>query len=208
MRLLAPATYRRQPWKNGLGESVEIAAERDGDGEGWNGLVWSLSRTGFDRPSRFSDLTGIDRIITVVRGSGLTLRALDGGADIAVPPLVPTAFDGGRALEGIPDGPIEVVNLMGRQGRVRIGAAVLDDSATDLRIVADHALLYGFDDWVVFGGDIFIEPRWEFSADGNSVTHIEASPAMPPDHAVWLAGANVRAGVRRGRAFLATIDRQ
>jgi environmental stress-induced protein Ves len=142
-----------------------------------------------------------------VRGGGLTLRACDGGADIAVPPFVPTAFDGGRALEGIPHGPIEVVNLMGRRSRVRIGAALLDESATDMRIVADHALLYGFDEWVAFGHDLFLEPRWEFSPDGRE-THTEATWVMNPNHAWWIAGANVRASVRRGRVLLATIDRQ
>jgi hypothetical protein len=139
--LIDPATYRRQPWKNGLGVSEEIAAERDGEGE-WAGLVWSFSRTSFDRPLAFSDLAGIDRIITVVEGSGLSLRARDGGADIVVPPLTPTAFDGGRALEGVPDGPVRVVNVMGRRGRVRIQAAVVrpgEARSIDAAIVLAHA---------------------------------------------------------------------
>jgi environmental stress-induced protein Ves len=127
--LLLPPEYRRQPWKNGLGESLEIAAERDGAGE-WAGLVWSFSRTFFDQPLAFSDLAGMDRIITVVAGRGLTLRARDGGDDISVPALVPTAFDGGRALEGVPDGPIRVANVMGRRGRVRIAAHLVAAGAT------------------------------------------------------------------------------
>lgn len=114
--------YRRQPWRNGMGVSHQIAEARDG--EGWAGLVWSFSRTGFSGPVPFSDQPGIDRIITLVSGTSLVLGARDAGPDLNVPPRSgPVAFDGGRQLDGIAEGSIEVVNLMARRGAVRIAMA-------------------------------------------------------------------------------------
>lgn len=205
MKVLAPDGYVRQPWKNGLGVSVEIAAERDADG--WDGLVWSLSRTGFDRPSHFSDLAGIDRIITVVRGSGLTLRAWDGGDDIAVPPFVPTSFDGGRVLEGVPHGPIEVVNLMGRRGQVRIGATLLDDNGPGLHVTAGRALLHACDGPVGFDHDFALPAEW-FHAPEGAEWNYEQANRMPADHTLRLDQVDMRVEVLAGRLYVATIDRQ
>lgn len=165
MILLDPAGYRRQAWRNGLGVSEEIAAEPDGDGA-WTRLVWSLSRTGFDRPLAFSDLSGIERIITVVEGGGLLLRARDGGADIAVPPLAPTGFDGGRALEGVPDGAIRVVNLMGRRGQVRLAVEVAPAGLPVRRINADHVLLHAFAGDAVLTDGSRLPAGWTLRCDG------------------------------------------
>ncbi len=118
---LNPADYHRQPWKNGGGVSELIAsAHEPGAAAAWQGLAWSFSRTGFQGPSAFSDLSGFERIQLLASGRGLRLRALDSGPDIPLTPGIPVRFDGGRRLEGAPDGPVEVVNLMGRTGRVTL----------------------------------------------------------------------------------------
>jgi hypothetical protein len=150
LTLLEPAHYRRVPWKNGGGISEEISAE----GDGWDGVLWSVSRTGFAGVAPFSDLAGIDRIITVVEGFGLTLRARDGGADIDVSaPLLPVAFDGGRAVDGVcAAGPVRVVNVMGRRGRAAIAAQVLR-AGEAAQIAADVVVLHACAGAVSLGVD-------------------------------------------------------
>jgi environmental stress-induced protein Ves len=183
MILLDPAGYTRQPWKNGLGVSVEIAAERDG--EGWEGLVWSFSRTGFAVPSAFSDLRGIDRIIAVVEGSGLTLRALDRGESLSARPLQPLGFDGGRKFEGVPDGPLRVCNLMGRRGRVRIAMRFVMSGAPRQTAKGGIVLMHACQGEVHLADGTVLPAEW--------TRRHEADP--------------VELGVLSGVLLVATIDR-
>lgn len=140
MIALDPSGYVRQPWKNGGGVSEEIAARREG--EGWEGLVWSFSRTGFSGRARFSDLSGVARVLVLASGAAFTLRALDAGADIAVEPAAPVAFDGGRRLEAATGGAVEVVNLMGRIGHVSIAMALAGETDGPREVRANVVLLH------------------------------------------------------------------
>lgn len=189
MQRLDPATYRRTPWKNGGGVSVEIAAEHDPAlGEGWAGLVWSFSRTGFAAPSPFSDLSGTDRIIAVLTGRGLVLRAHDGGADVVVgPPFHPAPFDGGRRVDGVPDGPVTVANLMGRRGQVRIGMRFLH-AGQRTHVAADVVLLHACT-----------------GAVGLSVD--DAARTLGEDAALRADGAALDVAVAAGVLLVATVER-
>jgi uncharacterized protein len=187
---LDPAEYRRTPWKNGGGISVEIAAEHfDAGGDGWAGLVWSFSRTGFDVPSPFSDLTGTDRIIAVIEGNGLTLRATDGGEDVAVGgKFQPAAFDGGKPVEGVPDGPIRVANVMGRQGRVKIGMRFLQ-AGQAAKLAADVLLLH--------------------ACAGPATVHVLAGESyeLENDEALRANRASLQVMLATGTLLVASIDR-
>jgi hypothetical protein len=189
MILLDPTTYRRTPWKNGGGVSVEIAAQHDPAlGKGWSGLVWSVSRTGFEATSPFSDLAGTDRIIAVIAGRGLVLRARDGGADVVVgPPFNPAAFDGGRRLDGVPDGPVSVANVMGRRGHVRIGMRFLQAGQAG-HFAPDVLLLHAC------AGPVTL------AIDGVAHT-------LPPDAALRADGQACAVSVTEGVLLAATVQR-
>jgi environmental stress-induced protein Ves len=178
--LIEPSGYRRQPWRNGLGVSEEIAAEHDGAGE-WADLVWSVSRTGFAAATAFSDLAGMDRIITLVEGRALALRARDGGDDLPVPPRSPVAFDGGRALDGVPDGPVRVANVMGRRGRVRIAADVVPAGSTR-RFSADIVLVHACWGATSLVGHGTLAADWTLRLEGGELE------VAPTDSAVLVAG--------------------
>ena len=66
---LDPRAYRRTPWKNGGGITVDIA--EDGD-------VWRFGRTPIVAPGPFSDYSGFDRLQVLVAGRGLVLQTPDG----------------------------------------------------------------------------------------------------------------------------------
>ncbi len=55
--ILDPASYRRVPWKNGGGVTLDIAgAHRPGfDPAGWDGMIWRLGRTRIETPGPFSE---------------------------------------------------------------------------------------------------------------------------------------------------------
>jgi environmental stress-induced protein Ves len=114
--VLDAGRYVRTPWKNGGGVSVEIAS--DGD-------VWRFGRTQITAAGPFSDYTGFDRMQVLVAGSGLVLETPDGEIDVRRP-FKPVRFAGETTIMSrLEAGPVEVVNLMGDRGRVRIDLAVL-----------------------------------------------------------------------------------
>jgi environmental stress-induced protein Ves len=130
---LDPATYRRTPWKNGGGVTIDIAgAHRPGaDPAGWDGMIWRFGRTRIERPGPFSDLSGYDRILAVVEGRGLFLHS-EGRAPLDVrEPFAPVRFPGEwKIASELAEGPVGVVNLI----------AARASCAIDLRFLADRGV--------------------------------------------------------------------
>jgi environmental stress-induced protein Ves len=111
---LPPSGFRRTPWKNGGGVTIDIAdAYRQGAVPGsWAGMIWRLGRTSIVAPGPFSDLTGYERLQVVIAGSGLVLETADGEIGLRRP-LRPVRYDGGTPITSrLENGPVEVVNLI------------------------------------------------------------------------------------------------
>jgi len=124
---LDPALYRRSPWKNGGGVTIDIADDcRPGTTPGaWDGVIWRLGRTAIVAAAPFSDLTGYDRIQAVVVGRGLVLETPDGRIDVRAP-FHPVRFRGEtRIVSRLEAGPVEVVNLIGDRAAVRLDMVFL-----------------------------------------------------------------------------------
>jgi environmental stress-induced protein Ves len=114
--VLSPAGYRRMPWKNGGGVTVDIA---------FDGEVWRFSRTPITTAGPFSDYTGYDRLQVLVAGRGLVLETPDGEIDLRQP-FQPARFAGETPITSrLEAGPVEVVNLLGDRALVRLDLAVM-----------------------------------------------------------------------------------
>jgi uncharacterized protein len=116
MRLLSPADYRRVPWKNGRGSTLELASDASAPGGEW---TWRLSIADVPARAEFSAFPGIDRFIACLSGPGLKLER--SGASVLVPSDgAALAFAGEEPAAGEPLGPgVRDVNLMLRRGRWR-----------------------------------------------------------------------------------------
>lgn len=205
MIALDPKHHVRRPWKNGLGESLEIAAEPAG--ANYDGLLWSFSSTGFTGSVFFSDLPGFDRIITLTWGSGLVLKAWDDGADLKIPLLSdPVAFDGGRVLEGIADGGVQVLNLMARQGRVQIAMAYLGAEPRDF--AADTVLVHACQGPVELDLDLDADlpEAWAVPTDDPD-TGFAYRNVLPSHCTLRFDGEPVRLAALSGAALVASITR-
>ena len=126
---LDPAGYRRTPWKNGGGVTVDIAEHED---------AWRFGRTPITTPGPFSDYSGFDRAQVLVAGRGLVLKTPDGEIDVRTP-LKPVAFAGETPIVSrLKSGPVEVVNLIGNRAKVRVDLQVLHAGAAMGRSAGTH----------------------------------------------------------------------
>lgn len=118
---LGPADYRRTPWKNGGGVTVDIADafEPGAEPDGWSGMIWRFGRTRIEHPGPFSDLAGYDRILSVIDGRGLLLSSPDAETLDVREPFCPVRFPGERRIESVLEaGGVGVLNLMTARRRV------------------------------------------------------------------------------------------
>ena len=132
---LDPKDYRRTPWKNGGGVTIDIA-EQDN--------AWRFGRTPITAPGPFSDYSGFDRAQVLVSGNGLVLQTPDGEIDVRTP-FKPVRFAGETAITSrLESGPVEVVNLIGNRATVRIDLQVLRAGAAIGRSAGTH-IVYAAD---------------------------------------------------------------
>lgn len=124
MRLIAPSDYRRMPWKNGGGTTLEVA--RHPPDAGWDSFVWRVSIAEIAGSGPFSTLAGVDRKLVVLAG-GMTLTGVRADA-IEVRPYDCVAFAGeAEVASRLLDGPTRDFNVMTRRGAARADVRVVRD---------------------------------------------------------------------------------
>jgi uncharacterized protein len=129
------------PWKNGGGETREIVVSpADATLET---LDWRVSLATVAEDGPFSQFTGVQRTLCVIRGPGIRLQAADRAPVDLYVTSEPHTFDGEAATHArLIGGPIEDLNVMSRRGRFRHrvqrltlnGTSVLDTGAQSLII--------------------------------------------------------------------------
>ncbi|MCZ0735979.1 HutD family protein [Phreatobacter sp. AB_2022a] len=118
MKHLRAAGHRRMPWKNGGGETAEIAVHPESAGLADFGWRVSMATVASDGP--FSLFPGIDRTLAVLTGAGIRLDVEGLGTRRLTPASPPLPFPadapaGARLI----DGTITDLNVMTRRGRYR-----------------------------------------------------------------------------------------
>jgi environmental stress-induced protein Ves len=125
-RLLTPADYRRVPWKNGGGHTLEIASEPPGAGTA--AFVWRVSVADIERDGPFSAFPGVDRTLVLLAGNGMRLASASGTLDVCAP-YAPVRFPGESAPDcALVDGPTRDFNLMVRRGAARGDVVVVREA--------------------------------------------------------------------------------
>lgn len=114
MRHLTAADFLRTPWKNGGGETVQLAIFPDG--ASLDDFAWRISMAGVDRDGPFSHFAGVERSLSILSGEGLILD-IDGVRHemaVASPPL---RFSGETTTSArLVSGPVTDFNVMSRRG--------------------------------------------------------------------------------------------
>lgn len=104
------------PWKNGGGDTTEIAVEPPN--AGLVSFDWRVSMAGVATDGPFSSFPDIDRTLCLLDGAGLVLTVGSAAAVHLTPASLPHSFPADRPTAAVlTDGPVTDLNVMTRRGR-------------------------------------------------------------------------------------------
>lgn len=136
------ADYRRMPWKNGGGSTLELLQDPAADG----GFNWRLSIADVETPGPFSAFPGIDRQIMLVAGNGMVLSFANEAPPVVIAkPLRPHTFKGEWSTDcRLIEGAIQDFNVMVRRdwGRAAVNGFDLVSGQKLTLAVAPLTLLH------------------------------------------------------------------
>ena len=145
MKILRAENYKRMPWKNGGGETVEIAVFPDN--ASLADFDWRVSMATVASDGPFSSFPGIDRTLSILQGKGMRLMIEGREPALMTGETAPLPFPADVATSAtLVDGPIVDLNVMTRRGklthtvqRLAIGHPQTVDGTTDTTIVLCHS---------------------------------------------------------------------
>ena len=181
MRVLCERDYRRMPWKNGGGETIEMIVSPEG--ASFEDFDWRISMAHVAAPGPFSMFAGIDRTLSVIAGDGLSL-VFDDRTVTLDRASAPFRFAGDALVKGdLVDGAIDDLNVMTRRGRYDhrvtrhrlvslttlqwvgdVGVVVAIGDAVDVRVADETRMLAAMDALVLGEGDA---REFEVTGRGN-----------------------------------------
>lgn len=115
-RVIPANHYLRSRWRNGRGWTREICAAGASEGQ-WD---WRLSIADIEQAGPYSAFPGTTREQVLLQGEGLRLQFPDGRTGDLRPPYGRIRFDGGEPPQAVPDGRVEVFNLIWRPLAVEV----------------------------------------------------------------------------------------
>jgi uncharacterized protein len=169
-----------QPWKNRGGMTCEIVSWPPGSTV--NHFDWRISIAHITSCGLFSVFPGTDRVITLLEGAGVALKAIDGSVNHHLDqPLQPFAFKGEVPMQADLLGPdCHDFNVMTRRSTSSASVQVLNGS-THVRSEAHGLLLAYRGQWEANGQALAAgeglwwhdEPgAWTLTAQGDDVALI------------------------------------
>lgn len=108
--VISPEHFKTIPWKNGQGETIELAIN---DGGILADFIWRLSMANVVEDGVFSDFSGYQRNLVLIAGKGINLQHDDNKIDTLHHLLDVANFDGGcRTIGNLLDGEITDFNVI------------------------------------------------------------------------------------------------
>jgi len=118
IKIIPPEQFRKIPWKNGKGETTELAISNGGTLENFD---WRLSMARVVEDGEFSDFTGYLRNLVLISGNGIELRYDNSNNDRLEKLLAFATFDGGCKTIGIlKSGSITDFNLICKAEKYKV----------------------------------------------------------------------------------------
>ncbi|WP_077959828.1 HutD family protein [Ensifer adhaerens] len=131
MKILRASSYKRMPWKNGGGETVEIAVSPEK--ASLADFDWRVSMATVATDGPFSSFPGIDRTLSILQGKGMRLMIEGREPVLMTGGTAPLPFPADVSTSAtLVDGPIVDLNVMTRRGKLahRVRRLALDHPQT------------------------------------------------------------------------------
>lgn len=142
MRIIRAENYRRMRWKNGGGETAEIAVFPEG--AGLDGFGWRISMAKVEAGGPFSAFPEVDRTLSILEGEGIVLD-IEGRQPVTLTSAsAPYRFAADAATNAeLLGGPVTDLNVMTRRGRYQHKVSVREiDGSAEISLEAEQALLF------------------------------------------------------------------
>ncbi|MCW8833123.1 MAG: HutD family protein [Colwellia sp.] len=97
IEVIEPHQFKTIPWKNGLGETTELAIN---EGASLDNFLWRLSIASVANDGIFSDFSGYDRNLVLISGKGINLYHDGKSVDMLENILDVASFDGSSKTQG------------------------------------------------------------------------------------------------------------
>ena len=141
MEILHASEYRRMPWKNGGGETQEIAVSPAG--ASLDALDWRISMASVAQDGPFSVFPGIDRTLCILDGAGMELDFGAEGVRTVTADADPFYFSAERPVHArLLAGPITDLNVMTRRSRYRHTVVRLAIGDVTRVAIAEQSLVF------------------------------------------------------------------
>ena len=118
IEIISPQHFKTVPWKNGKGETIELSISEGGTLEKFD---WRISIASVVEDGPFSDFSGYERTLILVKGNGVSLQH-DGRGVTRLSNLLDVAtFDGCSKTSGIlHSGPINDFNIISDKKKYQV----------------------------------------------------------------------------------------
>jgi environmental stress-induced protein Ves len=146
------ADARRVPWKNGRGETLELALHPPEASFERGDFAWRISRARVEEDGPFSEFAGFDRILVVVEGDGIVLAHGEAAPRARLRRFEPYRFAGEWPTRGeLVRGGIADFNVITRRDAARADVQALPLARRSLRepLTTPHTFVH------VLGGALF-----------------------------------------------------
>lgn len=186
--IIKQAEYQRMPWKNGLGETLEIQRNEDE-----NGLRFRISQASVVEDGVFSDFSGLHRTLVLLSGEGMSLEHKSGSKrqlNTLNKPLDMARFSGGDETHAtLKNGKIEDLNIMVRD---------TDTQAKVQACTAPCTLSFSSNDTLFCG----------FYVCEDGVFEMESVDALTVKaHSMVIGSENINATLRKGSGVFIKIEK-
>jgi len=138
--VFSPEHFKTIPWKNGKGETIELAIN---DGGTLDNFIWRLSMASVVEDGVFSDFSGYQRNLVLIEGNGISLQHDHNKIDKLSNLLEVANFDGAcRTVGNLHAGAITDFNIITHQEKCRVNVETYIESQNVPLKSADLCFVY------------------------------------------------------------------
>jgi environmental stress-induced protein Ves len=182
IKIITPEQFKTIPWKNGKGETCELAINEGGTLDDFD---WRISIAGVVEDGLFSDFSGYSRNLVLIEGNGITLdhdiglgKEAKQSTDSLKNLLSVATFDGSCKTHGwLMNGPIKDLNVITKTVKFKTTVTTYNTQQTVELPRCEHCFIFSLNGEVNLSSTPSIMPQGHLlhafnvnSIDTNVVT--------------------------------------